>query len=478
MSVQTETVDMRDNQSESQSTPTSHECLIVLNEYVDKPVDGNLVEQGTKYYFENINSMCRIPMKDLLQTIQLLPLELLKSIRNKISNNFLLHFRSIHPANLVLKSKSSSRGLSQDIFRLSHLLCNKIYDNDHILEIYKYKTNKDTNCIEKDDLEDIYTVVEDNAIELKKQNQLLNEIIKHNKQLQSIISHQSNLIDKLIIENNTLKTTVDNNTSTITRINLAMSKLSTSNFQNSHQTASAQSNQTYGAFNPQPFHPPIPSYSQTVQTNIPLCQETPRPNKRQLQNENNSQKSKQSKSDNTESGNNQNLQNLNRPKPQQSKKTLKSFDSSNPELPNKDLDEKKDDGFKVAGPKKPKQKKSSTESYLKNSGKGQNIGFEACERKMEIYLGRVGLKVDNKSVEDYVKNIVNIFKFEELTLVHKNFKSFKFEISIFDRDKINDKSLWPRGTVVNRYHRPYIQKTQQDINNQMDFAPQTSSSSQ
>ncbi|CAF1147698.1 unnamed protein product, partial [Brachionus calyciflorus] len=109
MSVQTETVDMGQIEPENQSIPTSHDCLIELNEFVHKPINGDLIEQGTKFYFENINTMCRFPMKDLLQTIQLIPLELLKSIRNKISNNFLLYFRSIHHANLVLKSKSSSR---------------------------------------------------------------------------------------------------------------------------------------------------------------------------------------------------------------------------------------------------------------------------------------------------------------------------------------------------------------------------------
>ncbi|CAF0968215.1 unnamed protein product [Brachionus calyciflorus] len=280
MSVQTETVHMGQIEPENQSIPTSHDCLIELNEF-------------------------------------------------------------IHPANLVLKSKSSSRGLSQDIFRLTQLLCNKVYDNDHILEIYKYKSNKDSNCIEKDDLEDIYTVIEENAIESKRLNQIVNEIMTH---------------------------------------------------------------------------------------------KTPRPNKRQLQNSDNTQKSKQFRNDNTESGNNlnSNSKNLNRPKPQQGKKSLKSFDSSNPELPNKDLlDDKKGDVFKVTGPKKQKQKKSKTDSYLKNSGQGQNIGFDACERKI-----------------------------------------------IFDRDKINDKSLWPRGTLINRYHHHYIQKAQQEVNNQMDIAPQASSSSQ
>ncbi|CAF1120562.1 unnamed protein product [Brachionus calyciflorus] len=128
MSVQTETVDMGQIELENQSIPTPHDCLIELNEFVDKPINGDLIEQGTKYYFENINTTCRFPKIDLLQTIQF------------------------------------SRGLSQDIFRLTQLLCNIVYDNDHILEIYKYKSNKDS-CIEKDDLEDIYTVIEDNAIE-------------------------------------------------------------------------------------------------------------------------------------------------------------------------------------------------------------------------------------------------------------------------------------------------------------------------
>ncbi|RNA44745.1 hypothetical protein BpHYR1_048007 [Brachionus plicatilis] len=32
---------------------------------------------------------------------------------------------------------------------------------------------------------------------------------------------------------------------------------------------------------------------------------------------------------------------------------------------------------------------SSTKKYLKNSGKGENVGFMSCERKVDIYKGRI-----------------------------------------------------------------------------------------
>ncbi|CAF1120544.1 unnamed protein product [Brachionus calyciflorus] len=171
------------------------------------------------------------------------------------------------------------------------------------------------------------------------------------------------------MENKTLKAIVDINSSTLSRIDFTINKVSLS-ILNTH----------------------------IKQHRFNLIKQIPGPNKRQLQNCDNTQKWKQFRNDNTEPGNNlnSNSKNLNRPKPQQGKKSLISFDSSKPELPNKDL-------------------------------------------------------LDEKEM---------------------------MALNIFDRDKNNDKSLWPRGTVINRYHRPYIQKNQQDVNNQMDIAPQASSSSQ
>ncbi|RNA23500.1 hypothetical protein BpHYR1_002998 [Brachionus plicatilis] len=105
-------------------------------------------------------------------------------------------------------------------------------------------------------------------------------------------------------------------------------------------------------------------------------------------------------------------------------KKIVDFDSKTPTKTDKKLSKqissKKDDEFKVAGPKK---KKKSTKTYIKNSGQGQNLGFEACERKIEIYLGRIANNVKNEFVENYVKQIVNIQIFEQLTTNHKNFKS-------------------------------------------------------
>ncbi|CAF1032427.1 unnamed protein product [Brachionus calyciflorus] len=283
---------------------------------------------------------------------------------------------------------------------------------------------------------------------------LNNTMSRINKQLETIILNQSKLIDRLLVENKTLKLVVDTHTGSLSRLELTLNKLSS---QNHIFTPIVQ---------PTPKQQPSMSYARAISSNTESHQDTPRPQKRQNSCDTQGRKKKHQKiqftpNDNTNPKNNdEDNNNAKHPNPQ---KSLKTFDSFNPEDPPRELTSDKDEGFKIVGPKKKskskKLKSNSSEFYLCNSGKGQNIGFESCERKYEVYLGRVDSNVDNKKVEEYVAKVVNIHKFEQLSLQHKKFKSFKFEISIFDKDKISDKTLSPRGTIINRYRRPYVKKS-------------------
>ena len=79
-------------------------------------------------------------------------------------------------------------------------------------------------------------------------------------------------------------------------------------------------------------------------------------------------------------------------------------------------------------------------------------------------MGRISKEEDDSKVEYVVRSIVNIFNFEPITTIQQNFKSYKFTISLFDKEIIKNKSLWPKGTIVSRYKRPFLNKQQPNTN--------------
>ncbi|RNA36853.1 hypothetical protein BpHYR1_025929 [Brachionus plicatilis] len=192
-------------------------------------------------------------------------------------------------------------------------------------------------------------------------------------------------------------------------------------------------------------------------------------------------------------------------------KSLKNLNSYKPGKPNIDIE---DDtlGYNVAGPKRKTNKKISTTTYKKNAGIGDKSGLNACVRKIEVNLGRIDNGEKNENVKKYVESIIcegeTLTDQDIIEIVQKTIKScdddvevidqepvsvsnkqakqaidqvqFFFEtskdfnecdlellskikermseLSIFDKEIINQKDSWPKGSVVNKYRRPYAER--------------------
>ncbi|RNA30240.1 hypothetical protein BpHYR1_014741 [Brachionus plicatilis] len=116
------------------------------------------------------------------------------------------------------------------------------------------------------------------------------------------------------------------------------------------------------------------------------------------------------------------------------------FDSSNPTVPSKPVTTGSDDGFK----------------YIKYSGQGEIIALKSFERKVDIYIGRIHIDEENKSVKTFIDSIVKTYSFDQSKTVHNQFKSLKFSISVFDLDKIKDNKNWPKECPFwYQYKKPF-----------------------
>ena len=93
---------------------------------------------------------------------------------------------------------------------------------------------------------------------------------------------------------------------------------------------------------------------------------------------------------------------------------------------------------------------------------GRTGQLRAIERKAHIYLGRLHPVT---STDDIVANLTGIvdpitIKVTEVMPKSETFTYASFHVSCdhSDLDKVKNPEIWPEGTVINRYFRPFQQK--------------------
>ena len=90
--------------------------------------------------------------------------------------------------------------------------------------------------------------------------------------------------------------------------------------------------------------------------------------------------------------------------------------------------------------------------YLKSVGTKIDTGFATYTRPYTVYIGGVNNANNKDAVANMIGERVKYSNFEQIdTSKHNKFQSFKFNIDYLDKDKIKDKSIWPRGLVVGKY---------------------------
>lgn len=430
------------------------ECISQLlnfsrSNWNDKNNLENIRTEFIEFYGEDINNgFSRVEHRTLIDSLSVFPIDILRCLRSELGNQLLAKYGL--GSTLILKVKRTVNTISNDIYFLTHNLCNNELTEENFLILFNKQPTSQTlfnNSFSNEDVEDLFIAVEEIKAETSESNKNYMALQNSLLELNQLSKKQSEQINNLIVDNRTLHEAVKSNHVVIQSLEKLIK-----NF------IEMQSKQTITV--PQITQSKVVSYADATPTetqNIqkPQAPTTPASRKRPTNDVNHADSNKnkiQKKIDSstmvptTATNNETNRQ-----------KSLKNFNSYEPGKPNIDIE---DDtlGYKVAGPKRKTNKKTSTTTNMKNAGIGDTSGLNACVRKIEVYLGRIDNGEKSENVKKYVESIVRIYSFTEIKTAHNNFKSFKFSISIFDKEIINQKDSWPKGSVVNKYRRPYAER--------------------
>lgn len=406
-------------------------------------LNDDLKSNITTYFLANVNQLARVPLNDLVTCIKSLNIEVIKYLRKEIAFNLLNHHNLQN--NYSLKPNSSVNTFSKEIYTLTQLCIKEKLSESDLNTVFK-KITQTSHLLNENDLEDIFTSMEEIHIDVKNSNNQIKSLI-------DLIQIQSIRISTLQSENQALKSIVQNNNLMLKQIQSHLNIRNLNDDSNHPHTSHV------------PNTPKQPMYSTVLASGQNNKKETPR-YKRPAQDSpptNNDQSNKRTRSKSNSNPNKKHQTSYpTRPSTCPNGQTnIRTFDSTNSDDQSKPNDSNEND-FKVAGPRK-KSKKASIQKYIKTSGQGSNVGFKSCERKIEIYLGRISIDEKFENVKKAVGEIVSISSFDKITTIHSNFQSFKFTISVFDLDKIKDKNNWPRGVVIGRYKKPYAERVSQQL---------------
>ncbi|CAF0771348.1 unnamed protein product [Brachionus calyciflorus] len=370
--------------SRASSTPSQPNSLSGLMSIANRNLDENTKSEITSFYLSNLNQLARIPYS------------------------------------FTIKPNSSVKTLSKDIYNITHLSVKSdpLTEND-LFPVFK-KITQSPQLLDENDLEDIFTSIQEVHLDVQHTKSQINSLI-------DLVKFQSTRIKSLQTENITLKSIIQNKNSILKQI---QTSLNSKNVTNVCPTPFTNTN------TPQiPIQNTPGSYSQAVSSqpakntgNKRPAHDSPlNPSKNKSQKRDNKGKQNSNCTQTSEYPNRQTTQ-------PNGQSNLLAFDSTDPTQNSKPIIENE---FKIAGLKR-RMKKTSIQNYINSSGKSHNSGFKSCERKIEIYLGRISNEETFENVKSAVNSIVPIFNFEELQLVHKSFKSFKFSISVFDMEIIRE----------------------------------------
>lgn len=447
----------------------------------DKNTNKLNYDELLSFYSLNINTgFARISNREITDTLKQFPINIIKNLRNDLSIQLLKKYKS--SGLYSLRTKSSINTLTNDIYLITQYLVATSITDDEISNIYNKKTNLNNTTInpEKNDLEDICTRMEEMQFDL---NIITNnnDSIKTSQTVQfNLIKDQTKHINNLTTENHNLKLLIEANQTKMHSLEQTINKLVdliSNQTSNTIQSLIPSSNDNQ--IDSLSQYPSLPSPAGPINAffqrqNSIQSTNSPTSNKRNASTAFNptpqyssqyNVKVKQARTqENTLTNNGANNQatnsNLNNCTRVQSNKqsVLANFDSSNPDLPNTKISQNYNDTFRVAGPRQ-RNKQSFTNSYIKSAGTGNINGIKTCDRKIDVYLGRIDIDEDNKNVENFLHKFLKISNFTQIKTEHSLFKSFKFSISILDKDIINKKELWPKGTIINQFRRPYSERT-------------------
>ena len=80
----------------------------------------------------------------------------------------------------------------------------------------------------------------------------------------------------------------------------------------------------------------------------------------------------------------------------------------------------------------------------------------ASDHTLDVYVGRVGSSKTDDDIKTYVKTNFNVdtVSIEKLGINVTHYNAFKVTVFHYDRPKLLDTSLWPKGIAVGKYYHP------------------------
>ena len=153
-----------------------------------------------------------------------------------------------------------------------------------------------------------------------------------------------------------------------------------------------------------------------------------------------------------------NHQNIATPGGNKTQKKVMNFNSFDPQSKNVPISSKNNTVFTIAGEKQQQKRQRNWQNKQYNRSVGLGTGSEllARKRKFFVYFGNIDINASTENVKDSLKSILNGIEFDDFMelntdIEERKSKSFKFSIGYLDKDIINQKQLWPKYTIVNRY---------------------------
>ncbi len=312
----------------------------------------------------------------------------------------------------------------------------------------------DQNSIQSYDLSKLFSKV--SVMKPKNISNFLEEnlkiLINEVKELKRVINTQNKSIDQIKTENKNMKDELMK----VTKILESGKPINSNLFNAPFPPLIANKPSTSASVN----HTPLrggPSFAQAILnngTNSPTLS-TSQGTKRTLENKN------------------KNPSKIAKPTPK-NQKEIKSFDSFNPNSKNKPIDLTKDDGYRLAGKKFNKKKPTVKSQYAKIIGRDESNLLSAKPKQFYIYLGQLDMSVDTNKVKDFLDKKLKGVKFDDdntrdvkydnlkeinTDKENRTFKSFSFSVSVLDKDIIDNKSLWPLYSIVNKFKLSHAEWT-------------------
>ena len=142
-------------------------------------------------------------------------------------------------------------------------------------------------------------------------------------------------------------------------------------------------------------------------------------------------------------------------------KSLLNFNSFNPAQKASPIiynNNPNNNGYIVAGAKQAekRQRNLQNKQYTQNVGRGLDSNLIARQRKFFVYFGNISISATKEDVEKELKRILNNIQYDDFVEINENdpnrkFTSFKFSIGYLDKEIINNKDIWPRYSIVNKF---------------------------